>query len=121
MSANFYCWTPEAGLDPKARDFHDRIEALHEAPEVPASPRLVAFVAALLARYPDLGDDDDVEDDTVWADGPLVNNIIGDFINMGVIWSRADEAVLFIMETAQRHGLHFYDPQSETFTPCKTG
>jgi hypothetical protein len=56
MSANFYCWAPTADLDPKARDFHEKVEAPSSAP----SPRLIAFVGALLARYSDLsqsGDD----------------------------------------------------------------
>jgi hypothetical protein len=114
MSANFYCWTPTLGLDPKARDFHDRIEALQEAEPSPASPKLLAFVAALLERYPDL----DETDDTVWAAGSLGDEIIGDFINMAVVWPRAEEAEGFIRETAYQHGLHFYDPQSETFYPC---
>lgn len=114
MSANFYCWTPALGLNPKARDFHDRIEALQEADPSPASPKLLAFVDALLARYPDLDDDND----TVWAAGPLSDEIVGDFINMAVVWPRAEEAEGFIREAAHQHGLHFYDPQSETFYPC---
>jgi len=115
MSANFYCWAPSLGLDPKQRDFHDRIEALHEGPELPASPKLLAFVADLLARYPDLDGDDQ---DTAWAAGPLANEIIGDFINMAIVWSLYDEAAGFVIETAHRHGLHAYDPQGHDFFPC---
>jgi hypothetical protein len=115
MSANFYCWAPTLDLDPQARDFHDRVDALHEAPPPEASDKLIAFVEALVARYPNLGDTDD---DTVWSDGPLSGNVIGDFINMGVVWSRCAEAEPFIRETAHKHGLHFYDPQSEKFYPC---
>src|SRR5689334_16289742 len=114
MSANFYCWTPSLGLDPKARDFHDRIEALEEVEPSPASPKLLEFVGALLARYPDLDDDND----TVWAAGPLSDEIIGDFINMAVVWPRVEEAQTFIRATAHQHGLHFYDPQSDVFYPC---
>jgi len=115
MSANFYCWAPTLNLDPKARDFNDRIDALYDAPPE-ASDRLIAFVEALLARYPDL--DDGADGETVWSSGPLGSDISGDFINLGVIWSRCDEAEPFIRETAHKHGLHFYDPQSEKFYPC---
>jgi hypothetical protein len=117
MSASFYCWAPTLDLKPEARDFADRVEAMHEARAPPASPQLIAFVAALLARYPDLDVD---EEDTVWSDGPLADNIIGDFLNIGVIWPRVGEAETFIRETAHKHGLHFYDPQSEAFYPCRS-
>jgi hypothetical protein len=79
MSAHLYCWAPSLGLDPEAADFQDKLGALleEEAPPAP-SPRLVAFVEALLTRYPDLTE----TEDAVWAMGPLVKCIVGDFIDM---------------------------------------
>ena len=114
MTAHLYCWDPSLALVPADRSFHDRITALHQGVEPPRSPKLVALVADLPARYGDLTE----TDDTVWADGPLVDNIIGGFINMSLIWSRYQEAVPFVVTTAHKHGLHCYDPQTDGFHPA---
>jgi hypothetical protein len=58
-----YCWQPSLALDPAKRPFYKRISALQSAHR-PRSPKLVAFVADLLARYPDPTE----TEDTVWAD-----------------------------------------------------
>ncbi len=71
------------------------------------------FVSDLIARYPDLAE----TTDTVWGDGPLVGNIIGDFINISLVWSRYEEAAPFIVQTAHKHGLHAYNPQTGDFFP----
>jgi hypothetical protein len=78
------------------------------------SPKLLAFVSELLSRYADLTE----TDDTVWGDGPLVNNILGGFINMSLIWSRYQEAASFVAATAHCHGLDCYDPQTGDFYPA---
>jgi hypothetical protein len=111
MTAHPYCWAPSLNLDPQDPEFHRRVEALHRSPKPSRSPRLVTFVEDLLSRYPDLTQ----TEDTVWGDGPLVNNILGEFINMSLIWSRYTEAAPFIIETAHKHGLHCYDPQNSDF------
>ncbi len=69
---------------------------------------------ALLSRHADVME----TDDTVWGDGPLVNNILGGFINMSLTWPGYAEAMPFVIETAGRHGLHCYDPQSDDFYPA---
>jgi len=109
MSANFYCWMPELELNPDDQSFGERIDRLYEQPKPQPAAAMLAFVADILARYPDLTE----TDDTVWADGPMVNNILGQFINMSVIWSRIKEAEQVLAETAKRHGLYCYDPQSK--------
>ena len=114
MTAHLYCWHPELNLLPTDKTFVDRINALHKSRRVPpASSELIAFVEALLDRYPDLTE----TEDTVWADGPLEGNIIGNLINMALIWSRYEEAVPFVIETAHQHNLHCYDPQNGAFFP----
>lgn len=115
MTANLYCWMPSLDLDPEASDFQDKLGALleEEAPPAP-SPRLVAFVEALLTRYPDLTE----TEDTVWAMGPLVRCIVGKFIDLPMTWSRCVEAVPFITETALKHGLHSYEPHGGSFIPA---
>jgi len=113
MTAHVYCWTPSLGLNPADRDFKEQIRAMYQQPKPAPSPRLVAFVKDLLSRYADVTE----SQDTVWGDGPLVNNIRGDFINMSLIWTRYAEAAAFIIETAQKHGLQCYDPQGDNFFP----
>jgi hypothetical protein len=113
MTAHLYCWARSLNLDPKDPEFRQRIEALHRAPKPSRSPRLVTFVDDLLSRYPDLTQ----TEDTVWGDGPLVNNILGEFINMSLVWSRYAGAAPYIIETAHKHGLHCYDPQGGDFYP----
>jgi hypothetical protein len=116
MTAHLYCWAPDLDLTPSEADFHERVDALHRGPKPPRSPRLVRFVDELLTRYPDLME----TENTVWGDGPLVGNILGDFINMSLIWSGYVEAAQFVIETAHKHGLHCYDPQTSTFYPAST-
>jgi hypothetical protein len=113
MTAHLYCWHPELNLLPTDKTFVDRIKALHERRAPPASSQLIAFVEALLDRYPDLTE----TEDTVWADGPLDGNIIDRFINMSLIWSRYEEAMPFVVATAHKHGLHCHDPQTGEFYP----
>ena len=115
MSANFYCWEPSLNLDPASEDFQNRIDEIHKYRSKPAPPEgMLKLVDALLARYPDLTE----TDETVWADGPMKNNILGRFINMGVIWNRYAEAAGFIIFTANGLGLHAFDPQDGTFYPA---
>src|SRR5262245_44236325 len=97
-------------LDPKRPDFR---QGLREAQgQSGASKKLRAFVASLLAKYPDATK----TEDTPWATGPLEREITGNFINFPVLWSRYDdELVTFVVETAHSHGLHCFDPQSEKF------
>jgi hypothetical protein len=114
MTAHLYCWDPKIGLDPADRMFWDKIRALRSEVPPRRSPKLIAFVTDLLARYGDLTE----TNDTVWADGPLVGNIIGDYINMSLSWSRYHEAIPFVIATAHQHGLHCYDPQTGKFYPA---
>lgn len=91
----------------------DRMEAGHADAE--PSPRIRAYVDALLARWPDITED--AGEDSPWADGPLIANAFGDAIYFAIVWSRADEAGAFAAELAGRHGLVCYDPQSERLLP----
>jgi hypothetical protein len=111
MSADLYCWSPHLDLNPEESDFDDRVDELLEAAPQPPSPKLLAFLKALWSRYPDLSE----TEDTVWAAGPLDQEIAGDFIHLAVIWSRYVEARSFVIETANKHGLHCYDPQDDIF------
>jgi hypothetical protein len=115
MTAHLYCWAPTLELDPTDEEFPERVSDLQRARKPARSPRLVAFVEDLLSRYADLTQ----TEDTVWGDGPLLGNILGEFINMSLVWTRYAEAAPFIFETAQKHGLHCYDPQTDEFSPAR--
>jgi hypothetical protein len=114
MSANFYCWEPTLNLQPGSKDFLHRIEELHRPPYPIPSELMQKLVVALLARYPDLTE----AEDTVWADGPLKNNILGQFINMSIVWASYVDAAEFVISTAHGLGLHAYDPQDGSFYPA---
>ena len=115
MSANFYCWEPSLNLKPGSKDFQRKIEEIHQyARKPPPSEGMTKLVDALLARYPDLTE----TEDTVWADGPMRNNILGPFINMSIRWDNYVEAAEFVISTAHSLGLHAYDPQDGSFYPA---
>lgn len=77
-------------------------------------PSLLAFISDVTSRYPDLTElGDDEIDDAVWSDGPLTSNASGPLLYLGIVWSRVDEALPFLVERARAHGLICLDPQSE--------
>jgi hypothetical protein len=111
MTAHFLCWEPTLGLDPSQPDFRERAWAA-QRDGVGASAKLLDFVAALLAKYPDATE----TEDTPWSTAPLSLEITGQFINFPVGWSWYDDALIaFVVETARSHGLHCFDPQSGRF------
>ena len=115
MSANLYAWEPRIGLSPRDNDFQARVDSLSDPSHLqPPSPVMRAFVTALLAHYPDLT----VADDTPWADGPLLGDANGGFINVSLIWSRYNEARPFFLATAHRLSLDAYDPQDSRYFPA---
>ncbi len=76
------------------------------------APTMLAFLAELTKRYPDLTelDDEDV-DDGVWSDAPLVNNASGPLLYLGIVHSRVDEVVPHIVACATARNLVVFDPQ----------
>lgn len=95
------------------RQLMDRLE--RGEGESQASPRIRAYVDALLARWPDITGEPD--DESPWADGPLIANAFGEAIYFSMVWSRADEAAEFAARVAAEHGLVCFDPQSESLLP----
>lgn len=79
----------------------------------PLSPALVALVAELTGRHPDLGDPAyDDEDDAPWADGPLADNVAGRLLTVALTWSAVDEVLPWMAAEAGRLGLHVLDTQT---------
>jgi hypothetical protein len=114
MSFTLAVWEgPRPSADALAE--FERLSARYLGTDDPAppTPRVRAFIEAITAKYPDLGDlSDDEIDDGVWSDGPLVGNANGPFFYFGLVWSRVEEVVPFLAETARAHGLVCFDPQS---------
>lgn len=69
----------------------------------------------LTARYPCiLAVPDDRIDDTVWSDGPLINNFGCRAAVLGLSYSRIKEVLPFLFETANTLGLVVFDWATET-------
>lgn len=107
-------WEGEKPInDAEAMATYDELcEELDRRPELPASPAITAYVADLLARWPDIMDEDG--EDSPWSDGPLIDNATGPLIVFGMVWSHADEASTYCVEVAERHGLVCLDPDEGT-------
>ena len=64
----------------------------------------------LTARYPCMCTvPDDEIDDTVWSDGPLINNFLHRAAVLGVSYSRIDEVLPFLIATSNELGLVVFD------------
>jgi len=95
----------------------DQMEAADEERE--PAPQIRAYVAALLARWPDITDDEN--DDSPWSVSPLIGSAWGDAIYFSMVWSRCEEASEFAANLAEQHGLICYDPQLEQLRPEPAG
>ena len=84
-----------------------------ELNDEPPTPRIRAYVEALLARWPELGEADDVP----WAMSPLMDQTSGPVAYLNLVYSMAQEASVFAAKLAQEHGLVCYDPQIECLRP----
>lgn len=82
----------------------------------PPTPRVRAYVDALLERWVDLTEDEDGEL-SPWSDGPLIDNASGPFIYFGMVYSRSDEVSAEAARMAAERDLVCYDPQFERLRP----
>ena len=71
-------------------------------------PAIKRYVKALLAKWPDLDEDDD----SPWSDAPLIDNARGPIVYFAMAYSRAAEASAFAAKLAKQHGLVCFDPQT---------
>jgi hypothetical protein len=115
VSADFLCWIPALALLPGSPAFQDRVQQLDDATNLPPTPAIVEFVHTLERRYPDLSQ----TENTVWADGPMLDDAHGGFIDFSVTWDHYDEVKPFVLSTAHRLRLDCYDPQVSRFYPAQ--
>jgi hypothetical protein len=96
--------------DFEALAIYDRLsQELDNHPQVAAGPAITAYVHDLLARWPDILDEEGA--DSPWSDGPLIDNASGPLVVFGMVWSQAAEASTYCVEVAERHGLVCLDPE----------
>jgi hypothetical protein len=125
MSYDLAVWEGERPADDKAatKFFLERIvpqiEEYDLSNAVLPTPRIRAYVEALLGRWPDkeVVGDEVLNEDSPWSVGGLMGEAIGWFVYFPMQWAKAAEASAFAAEVAQQHGLICYDPQTEHLRP----
>lgn len=108
MSYNVAICVPPIPADDKAA--WDSVQALIDTQGEP--PQVFRQLHdQLTARYPCICTipDDKVDEEGVWSDGPLWNDFGHKAAVLGVIYSRADEVLPFLIDTATRLGLTVFD------------
>jgi hypothetical protein len=104
----------EAGTKFYLKQIIPQLEGYDPRDPTPPTPRIRAYVEALLKRWPDIQADDD---GSPWSTSPLIGEAVGWFIYFPMVFSMAEEASAFAADLAQQHGLVCYDPQLERLRP----
>lgn len=120
MSYDLVVWEGELPADDKAGEkvylehIAPQLDSYDPANPIPPTPRIKAYVEALLQRWPDI---DENEDNSPWSTCPLMSEAVGSFIYFPMTFNMADEASAYAADLAQKHGLVCYDPQLECLRP----
>ena len=120
MSYDLAVWEGDRPADDEAgtKFYREQIVTALEAYDprnpVPPTPRIRAYVEALLERWPDITDDDD---GSPWSTSPLIGEAVGWFVYFPMVYSMADEASAFAADLARQHGLVCFDPQLQRLRP----
>ncbi|MEV6843071.1 hypothetical protein [Actinoplanes sp. NPDC051411] len=87
---------------------------------VTPTPRIAAYVTALLDRYPDI-DTEAGFHDSPWASAPLMSEASGPLVYFPMVAGRGDETAVWAARVAEEHGLVCFDPQTDQLrTPWGT-
>ncbi|MFW6695518.1 hypothetical protein [Streptomyces sp. MAR4 CNX-425] len=112
MSYDLAVWDGERPIDDRqAGAIYDELyERYLESDDVvvPPVPRIVAYVEALLARYPD-----DANHSVVWASPPVIEEASGPLVYLLMSYGEAEEVSAYAAELAREQGLVCFDPQGE--------
>ena len=92
------------------RDAWEQVDELINS-KGPPPPVFRDLYDALTDRYPCICTlpDDRIDEDGVWSDGPLWNDFGHRAAVLGVIYSRVEEVLPFLIETANVLGLTVFD------------
>lgn len=93
---------------------------------LPANPVFLALIERLTARFPCICElPEEEEENGVWSDGPLRNNAAHSVTVLGMVSSRVDDALPFLVQTANALELVVFDEQEGKIhrprTPSLTG
>ncbi|MFI6879045.1 hypothetical protein ACIBL6_36965 [Streptomyces sp. NPDC050400] len=118
MSYDLAVWEGELPADDRTArrvfaDLSDRY--LDAGAAAPPSERIAAYVAVLLERWCEIGEDD--EDTSPWSTGPLISEARGPLIYFPMRWSMAEEASAYAADVAQAMGLVCFDVQTSRLRP----
>lgn len=115
MSYDLAVWDSDRPVDDdQACSVYDELyERYLESDDVvvPPVPRIVAYVEALVARYPD-GDRS-----VVWASPPVIEEASGPMVYLLMSYGKAEEVSGYAAALAREHGLICFDPQEERLRP----
>ncbi|MGI5140897.1 MULTISPECIES: hypothetical protein [unclassified Streptomyces] len=116
MSYDLAVWEGERPLDNyEAGVVYDDLYARYLESDdvfVPPAPRIVAYVEALLQRYPD-----HIDGPIVWASPPVIEEASGPILCMLMPYRKAEEVSDYAASLAREFGLVCYDPQGECLRP----
>ncbi|MFE5618325.1 hypothetical protein [Streptomyces sp. NPDC056524] len=116
MSYDLAVWDGNLPFDNRAASstYDELYERYLESDDaaVPPAPRIVAYVEALVARYPD-----DVDRGAVWASPPVIDEASGPIVYLLMSYGQAEEVSEFAAALAHEHGLVCFDPQGECLRP----
>ncbi|MET8281522.1 hypothetical protein [Micromonospora sp. NPDC005174] len=93
--------------------YDDYIDADHDRPP---TPRIRAYVDALLDRWIDMTEDE--EDVSPWSDGPMINNASGPIIYFGMRYSMCEGVSAEAARMAADRGLICFDVQWDRLRPA---
>ncbi|MFD5406438.1 hypothetical protein [Streptomyces griseorubiginosus] len=116
MSYDLAVWVGDRPLDDRQAGltYDELYERYLESDDVvvPPAPRIVAYVGALVARYPD-----DVDRSVVWASPPVIEEASGPIVYLLMSYGKAEEVSEYAATLAREHGLVCFDPQGECLRP----
>ncbi|MET7751625.1 hypothetical protein [Micromonospora sp. NPDC005367] len=117
MSYDLAVWEGELPADDGAAGkVYDQLYAAYiEGEELPPTPRIRAYVLALLDRWVDMPDDE--HDVSRWSVGPLMDEASGSFVYFTVRYRMCEEVSAEAACMAADRGLVCYDPQWERLRP----
>lgn len=116
MSFDLAVWVGSAPTSDAAatEEFIRRRQVIGQRPKAPPAPQIRNLVEDLLARFPDL-DDDDAAETSPWSTSPLIDEAIGDFIYFPMTFSGTrDHGDAVIEIIASHRELICFDPQSNS-------
>jgi hypothetical protein len=103
---SFALWSfPEPRDDETALSIFERLGVDHWGEQ---SSHLLAFIADITSRYPDLDD----SGNGVWGEGPLAGCVVGNLLVLRVR-EHIDEVLPFLIERALAHHVNVFDVEAK--------